>query len=348
MINLKSQSGRSMVEMLGVLSIISVLSVGGINAYSTAIKKHKANELLKQASMHAVEVSSQIMSGKEPTGLSDFGTSIAIRLNTTNLNGKTTFKLILSDIDGDVCEQLKSMKGGMVRDATCDGTTATLTYYKNLATNDVEGAKSPTNEKVDIACKDVECEEGQECIGGSCASITGECSNNSDCTSWCDANNYEKCYCSITATPIENPEENYDHCWKVFNGTCAQATINNVIDKELGYISSAEKITWWSSVNFCKAHNKSMLYLADFGFTGGFEGDGQCHGSECTGTFKWSDLKNKFGESFYWLLDPAENKDGNKDIGSSNNSCWAFYMHTQYSNISHRSRRNLDTYVLCK
>jgi Tfp pilus assembly protein PilE len=47
MINLKSQSGRSMVEILGVLSIIGVLSVVGINAYSTAIKKHKANELLK-------------------------------------------------------------------------------------------------------------------------------------------------------------------------------------------------------------------------------------------------------------------------------------------------------------
>jgi Tfp pilus assembly protein PilE len=28
-----------MVEILGVLSIIGVLSVGGINAYSTAIKK---------------------------------------------------------------------------------------------------------------------------------------------------------------------------------------------------------------------------------------------------------------------------------------------------------------------
>ena len=31
------QSGRSMVEMLGVLAIIGVLSVGGISGYSKAI-----------------------------------------------------------------------------------------------------------------------------------------------------------------------------------------------------------------------------------------------------------------------------------------------------------------------
>ncbi|MBQ2811478.1 MAG: type II secretion system protein [Alphaproteobacteria bacterium] len=37
----KMQSGRSMVEMLGVLAIIGVLSVGGIAGYSKAMFKHK-------------------------------------------------------------------------------------------------------------------------------------------------------------------------------------------------------------------------------------------------------------------------------------------------------------------
>ena len=39
----KIQSGRSMVEMLGVLAIIGVLSVGAIAGYSKAMKKHKLN-----------------------------------------------------------------------------------------------------------------------------------------------------------------------------------------------------------------------------------------------------------------------------------------------------------------
>lgn len=38
------QSGRSMIEMLGVLAIIGVLSIGGIAGYSKAMHKHKMNE----------------------------------------------------------------------------------------------------------------------------------------------------------------------------------------------------------------------------------------------------------------------------------------------------------------
>ena len=37
--SLVMESGRSMVEMLGVLAIIGVLSVGGIAGYTTAINK---------------------------------------------------------------------------------------------------------------------------------------------------------------------------------------------------------------------------------------------------------------------------------------------------------------------
>ncbi len=45
------QSGRSMVEMLGVLAIIGVLSVGGIAGYSKAMAKFKVNQTLDQISM---------------------------------------------------------------------------------------------------------------------------------------------------------------------------------------------------------------------------------------------------------------------------------------------------------
>lgn len=41
---LYNQSGRSMVEMLGVLAIIGVLSVGAINGYSKAMTKYKLNK----------------------------------------------------------------------------------------------------------------------------------------------------------------------------------------------------------------------------------------------------------------------------------------------------------------
>ena len=51
---MKNETGRSMVEMLGVLAIIGVLSVGGIAGYTMAMRKYKANEILNTASMLAV------------------------------------------------------------------------------------------------------------------------------------------------------------------------------------------------------------------------------------------------------------------------------------------------------
>ena len=51
---MNNETGRSMVEMLGVLAIIGVLSVGGIAGYTMAMNKYKANEILNTASMLAV------------------------------------------------------------------------------------------------------------------------------------------------------------------------------------------------------------------------------------------------------------------------------------------------------
>jgi len=45
-----NQSGRSMIEMLGVLAIIGVLSVGGIAGYSKAMTKYKTNKIKDQVS----------------------------------------------------------------------------------------------------------------------------------------------------------------------------------------------------------------------------------------------------------------------------------------------------------
>ncbi len=46
----QNQSGRSMIEMLGVLAIIGVLSVGGIAGYSKAMEMYKLNKALNEYS----------------------------------------------------------------------------------------------------------------------------------------------------------------------------------------------------------------------------------------------------------------------------------------------------------
>lgn len=64
------QSGRSMVEMLGVLAIIGVLSVGGIAGYSKAMVKYKTTKTMDQISMLAANIRTAFASSASYTGLS--------------------------------------------------------------------------------------------------------------------------------------------------------------------------------------------------------------------------------------------------------------------------------------
>ena len=67
----KSQSGRSMVEMLGVLAIIGVLSVGGIAGYSLSMRRHRANQIVDVVSKYYLVAYSQcqqkLMNGEIPS-----------------------------------------------------------------------------------------------------------------------------------------------------------------------------------------------------------------------------------------------------------------------------------------
>ena len=65
------QSGRSMVEMLGVLAIIGVLSIGGISGYSKAMSKYRVNKTLDQISMLVMNIRTLYSSAVNYAGLSN-------------------------------------------------------------------------------------------------------------------------------------------------------------------------------------------------------------------------------------------------------------------------------------
>lgn len=68
------QSGRSMVEMLGVLAIIGVLSVGGIAGYSKAMAKYKTTQTLDQLTMLVANIRTAFSSA---TSYADLNTANA-------------------------------------------------------------------------------------------------------------------------------------------------------------------------------------------------------------------------------------------------------------------------------
>jgi len=81
---MKNETGRSMVEMLGVLAIIGVLSAGGLAGYSKAMEKHKTNKLKEQIQLIATNI---VTSFHDQYDYSDLGTdktagtAMAISLN---------------------------------------------------------------------------------------------------------------------------------------------------------------------------------------------------------------------------------------------------------------------------
>ncbi|MEE6207956.1 MAG: type 4 pilus major pilin [Alphaproteobacteria bacterium] len=64
-----NETGRSMIEMLGVLAIIGVLSVGGIAGYSKAMMQYKINKTVDQVSQIVGNVRTLYASQKNYGGL---------------------------------------------------------------------------------------------------------------------------------------------------------------------------------------------------------------------------------------------------------------------------------------
>ena len=216
--NKRSQKGRSMVEMLGVLAIIGVLSVGGLYGYGVAMKKHKANELLHQASMLATTISAQIQSkGQLPQNIENFGNSKYGTFGTPEKVNDEQFKMEITGMDSAVCEQMEKMAGGMVRKAECNGTTLTLTYNNNLSSEKV--AADYNGDETGGSCTDAgynwcggECKK--DCCSGvtlnscqeSCDSSTGEITAKADGTECITADGNEgTCNAGVCEeTPTDN------------------------------------------------------------------------------------------------------------------------------------------------
>ena len=148
---LKSQSGRSMVEMLGVLAIIGVLSVGGIAGYSLSMRRHRANGIIDLASKLALvaynkcqqkilngEVTSvtecdqvslyQTDIGSSPTGLrSDmYVPDASSGYSTDQTTGVDTVRVVIPFEDTKLCQAVASVAG-----TTCNDRDVSIKIKQN-------------------------------------------------------------------------------------------------------------------------------------------------------------------------------------------------------------------------
>ncbi len=83
------QSGRSMVEMLGVLAIIGVLSVGGIAGYSKAMAKFKLTKAQDQLTMLLMNIRTAYATSPSYSGISS-SNAIAYNLAPSDMISGTS------------------------------------------------------------------------------------------------------------------------------------------------------------------------------------------------------------------------------------------------------------------
>ena len=125
----KSESGRSMVEMLGVLAIMGVLSVGGITGYRYAVNKARANDTIARLYRRAVIVSGQREAGQDGSldGFKETDGDYPIANDSlTNATGDSTaFTMTAANVSEDVCKLIHEMEFKL----------ATITPAKENCTN---------------------------------------------------------------------------------------------------------------------------------------------------------------------------------------------------------------------
>ena len=83
----QAQSGRSMIEMLGVLAIVGVLSAGGIAGYSMAMQSYKTTALIEKINLIATQTRNLYKKG-------GYGTDDITKAGTGENSGKTLGTLI--------------------------------------------------------------------------------------------------------------------------------------------------------------------------------------------------------------------------------------------------------------
>ena len=172
-------SGRSMVEIIGVLAIAGLLSIGGIVGFRHAMHKNYANELTDEVNKRAYLCSStlsidpkntDIQKSFEPTAVTTPGVNYAL-----NLYGDF-FGIVASNIEENTCKHVLGMeyKVPYAVVGECPGEAANnkIAFYFN---NDMGPCLDSQNCIVPEVCEDETKQCGYTCCGDSEHCVEKKC-----------------------------------------------------------------------------------------------------------------------------------------------------------------------------
>ena len=223
-----SESGRSMLEMLGVLAIMGVLAVGGIAGYRYAIDKYNANEIINDVKKRAVVISQQLaVGGSVETPEFKPETEQGYGVEQVLLDDGF-FSIIVSDVPQGVCARIVetewalpvAMYAGSVM-AQGEGSICQENNRMQFEfTNDLRA----TDEKPEHCTKKSDCpSKCDDCIDGVCLEncpAGQECGidiNGAHSKTCCSVNNKLDGFC---CSSISENEKGQKTCCVSWNGLC--------------------------------------------------------------------------------------------------------------------------------
>ena len=132
-----------------------------------------------------------------------------------------------------------------------------------------------------------------------CQNTGAPCKSNADCVKGQE-------FCNLVSSTGEYEKPNTGICTPLGNS-------ETIVYKDIEFLRSENKFTWWGAQNWCSAQGKIMVSYTDFGitFSGRFcEGDETCPGGEeaCKGII-WSEFPQAFKNVGIWLSDNGEWRD---------------------------------------
>ncbi len=267
--NLQYESGRSMVEMLGVLAVIGVLSIGGIAGYSYGMDKYRANETINDVNLRALDITNQLMMGSEPNlnAWAEISTAgYPISLNTDD--APTNYYIKVEKVPLEVCNIIAEtmpetviIKVDNVDYACAEGENIMEFSYPDFITEtdaskkcgsficlDCQKCDTETQTCVNLEDYEDKCTTADNqtgwCVGGSCTPDVCNCGENQYCV---DTNESMK-------TPHPTLEcENLNFIEKTITYT------DETGDKktETWYLSNTT-MTWWDAKSSCTALGKKL------------------------------------------------------------------------------------------
>ena len=291
----KNESGKSMVEMLGVLALMGLLAILGAKGYNMAMERAMANEIINDVNKRSLLHSQQLLAGSAldvsemPDKIRDIYPVSAEKL------GVQFFTLKVSQVETPVCRRIADLGYPVPIQVTANGTKISpdnttpcenqtgivemaFTFNRTLTpcpgclddlTTCENSGQCATNEVCQngicqcapqYSCAGVCCSAEQFCVNNQCVT-TPTCGTDLDCEQGVCENG--KCIC-------HDFKDNCRYfCRRVDNAITGVCSNRDYIERghgvSEGVIWSARRFSWYTAKDFCESHGKKLVTFTDLG-----------------------------------------------------------------------------------